>query len=69
MIDKIGDYMGEKFNLIITVKDDGGIHVSGPINDKIFCLGLIEVAKKIIIDFDPSKQKSMIVPIYPPISN
>ena len=29
-----------------------GIQVGGPINDKILCLGLMELAKKSIIEYD-----------------
>ena len=31
-----------------------GVQVGGPINDKILCLGLLELAKKSVIDYVPS---------------
>ena len=40
--------------IVIKVSDDGKISVGGPINDKVFCLGIIELAKKSIIDYTPS---------------
>lgn len=32
-----------------------GIQVGGPINDKILCLGLLELGKQSILQYDPSK--------------
>lgn len=34
----------------------GGVNVTGPINDKILCLGLLELAKGIVQAHDPGKQ-------------
>lgn len=31
-----------------------GIQVGGPINDKILCLGLLELAKPAILNYQPS---------------
>ena len=30
-----------------------GIQVGGPINDKVLCLGMMELAKKSVIDYQP----------------
>lgn len=35
----------EKMQLVITVNPNGSISVSGPINDKVLCYGLLESAK------------------------
>lgn len=32
-----------------------GIQVGGPINDKILCLGLLELAKPVILNYVPSQ--------------
>ena len=32
-----------------------GVSVGGPINDKILCLGLLELGKQSILNYDPSK--------------
>ena len=33
----------------------GGVRVEGPINDRILCYGMLEVARDQIKDFDPAK--------------
>ena len=38
----------ETIELKITVSKEGGINVSGPIQDGIFCFGLLEKAKTLI---------------------
>ena len=38
--------------LTITLTPEG-IQVGGPINDKVLCLGMMELAKKSIIDYQP----------------
>lgn len=40
--------------MIITLKADGLINVSGPLENKIFCLGLLEMAKDAIYKYRPS---------------
>ena len=39
--------------ITITLKD-GQIGVNGPIENKLFCLGLLELAKDLIIKYDPA---------------
>ena len=34
----------------ITMDDSGNIKVSGPLENQLLCLGLIEVAKQVIIE-------------------
>lgn len=42
-------------DIILTITlDSSGIQVGGPINDKILCLGMMELAKKSIIEYNPS---------------
>ncbi len=40
--------------VILTVRlTPQGVEVGGPINDKILCLGLLELAKKSVIEYNP----------------
>lgn len=41
--------------LTIRMSQKGEIQVGGPIENKILCLGLMELAKKVIINYEPSK--------------
>lgn len=40
--------------IVIKLKTDGNVDITGPIHDKILCYGLLEVAKSIIKDYKPS---------------
>lgn len=42
--------------------DGKNVSVNGPISDKILCLGLIELAKDVIKDFNPEDQPRVVVP-------
>ena len=43
-------------DVILTISlTSQGIQVGGPINDKILCLGMMELAKQTIINYDPNK--------------
>ena len=53
--------------LTISISASGDINVSGPIADKLLCYGLLEIAKDLIKDYQPS---SVMVPkgvILPPM--
>lgn len=39
--------------ITITLGNDSRVYIDGAIQDKIFALGLIELAKKIIIEYVP----------------
>ena len=39
--------------LTVTLTSEG-IQVGGPINDKILCLGMLELAKKSVIEYQPT---------------
>lgn len=51
-----------KLQLTIRLDPNGGVSVNGPIQDKIFCLGIMELAKDLILKFKPEEQKKIIVP-------
>ena len=40
--------------LVIKVNPDGTLSIGGPIENKVLCLGILELAKKAIIDHNPS---------------
>ena len=40
--------------LLIKVRPDGSLSIEGPIENKILCLGILELAKKAIIDHQAS---------------
>lgn len=40
--------------ILITLHPDGRIDVAGPVQDKLFCYGLIECAKDVIRDYKPA---------------
>lgn len=42
------------FELVIKVDSQGQLTVGGPIDNKVMCLGILELAKKSIIDHNPS---------------
>jgi hypothetical protein len=43
-----------KVQLIITMDDAGNVSVSGPIENKLLCFGMIELAKLAIQNYVPS---------------
>ena len=51
-----------KPQLIITQNTDGSVTVSGPIDQKMWCYGMLEMARDAIKDFKPS-------PIIKPVMN
>lgn len=42
-----------RIEFVIQVMNDGQIGVHGPINDKILSLGILELAKKAVMEFQP----------------
>ena len=48
----------------IKVFKDGNVNISGPIQNKVLSLGVLELAKKAVIDFNPAKDGGgLIVPL------
>lgn len=41
--------------LVVTVNDAGAVNVTGPIDDLILCLGLLEAGKVSLIDYARAK--------------
>lgn len=46
-----------KIQLTITIDEAGQPHVSGPVNDLILALGLLELGKKLVIDHNDRRAK------------
>lgn len=46
--------MNVKAEIVITVTDDGRIQLRGPIADKITCIAALEMAKHVVLTFDPN---------------
>ncbi len=45
-----------KLELSIVLDEQFKIHVSGPLENKLICLGMIELAKQTILQFDAAKK-------------
>ncbi len=50
-----------KFELVISMDEKGSVSVNGPIENKIVCYGMLEVARQAVQVFEP--QKKTIVPV------
>lgn len=48
--------------LVITLFPDGRVNLQGPITDRIFCYGLLEMAREIIYDFAKSQKVDLTLP-------
>ena len=53
--------MSVKAELRITLSNEGEVRVHGPIQDKIFCLGLLEIAKDAVRNYK-GEQPNIVVP-------
>lgn len=43
--------MGVKVSMTINVMDDGQVGIVGPLQDKVLCYGLLEVARDVIQNY------------------
>lgn len=50
-----------KPTMTIFLTESGEMKVSGPINDQMICLGILEQAKQVIINHNNTRSKSNIV--------
>jgi hypothetical protein len=46
--------MANEIVLTVILSPSKGVAVQGPIQDKLFCLGMLELAKKAVLDYVPS---------------
>jgi len=49
-----------KLTLTVMLEEDGQIGVNGPIDNKILCYGMLELAKQAIQAYEPGKQKLLV---------
>lgn len=40
--------------IVITLDARGNIGLNGPLHDKILCLGMLELARKAVLDYQPA---------------
>lgn len=45
----------------IIIQPDGSVNVTGPLGNKILCLGALELAKKVVLEFDPNQTPGILV--------
>ena len=45
-----------KFEIIVSMDDKGNVSVNGPIENKIVCYGMLEVARQAVEKFDAQKK-------------
>lgn len=46
--------------LVITLQPNGRVDVTGPIQEKLLCLGLLAMAQTIVVQYDPT---TAIIPV------
>jgi hypothetical protein len=47
----------EVFAMVIQVFDDGSVNLTGPLDNRILCLGLLEAAKEKVIEHGKKKEQ------------
>lgn len=52
-----------KFEIVVSMDEKGNVSVNGPIENKIVCYGMLEVARQAVEKFNP--QKKTIQPVTP----
>lgn len=45
----------------VTLQQDGSVNVTGPLGNKILCLGMLELAKGVVEKFDPNQTPGIMV--------
>jgi hypothetical protein len=53
--------------LTITLDEQGNVGINGPINNKVLCYGLLELAKDALRNYDPNKRVELATGTLPPI--
>lgn len=48
--------------LVVTLHPNGQVSISGPLDNRIFCLGLLEMAKDVLAKFAAEKEPRIIRP-------
>ena len=57
------DMVGKNIVLTITVEPTGRLVLNGPMHDKMFCLGALELAKQCVISYQsPPQNRGLLMP-------
>jgi hypothetical protein len=64
----MGEHNLPKIQLTIRLEPNGQINVHGPLADKIFCLGLLELAKKVVFDYKQEESNIIVPNVMPPVN-
>lgn len=51
----------EQIQIVITMTPDSQVSVTGPLDNKVLCYGLLEVAKGVISAYRPAAEKPRLV--------
>lgn len=54
--------MQPKITISVALMEDGQVAINGPIQDKVTCLGLLDIARHMIITHNPAKQPGILIP-------
>ena len=49
--------------------DASGVKVEGPINDRLLCFGLLEMAKDVVRTYDPAAERRIVPATIIPVAN
>ncbi len=55
-----------KAKLTIELTEDNQLNIMGPLEDKILCLGMLEMGKKMVWDFKGPEKKVVVANFVPP---
>lgn len=47
--------------LAVTLHPDGNLQLQGPVDNKILCLGLLDLARHAVLTHDPAKQPGILL--------
>jgi len=52
----------QEFELLVKYNADGSVSVNGPINDRLLCYGMLEMAKDAVRDYNKERESKIIKP-------
>lgn len=55
----------EPITLTITLSPDGQLNVNGPLHNRIICLGMLEMAKAVVVNFKEHSAIAQVRPVVP----
>lgn len=48
--------------IMVEMRQDGQVVVNGPLGQKALCLGILDLAKKAVMDFEPEQTSGITIP-------